>query len=143
MELIDVLHMISEQGRQAAQPSDWVAGTVTAVNPLEITTTNQAAPLRAPVLLLTAAVVEKKITTLAHSHNTVHTHVVTDATIQPAGSCSTELSATACYENGEALPYDGSYITLNRALEVGDKVILLRVEHGQKYIVLSRIYEAK
>lgn len=36
---------------------------------------------------------------------------------------------------------DGYRVTLNRSLSVGDKVILLRVLHGQKFLVLSRIYE--
>lgn len=141
MELIDVLHMVSQQSEQAAQPTDYVAGMVTGVNPLQITTSNQAAPLQESVLLLTAAVVEKKLTSFAHSHDTVHTHVVTDATIQPAGNCSTELGGTTCYENGVALPNDG-YVVLNRALEVGDRVLMLRVNKGQKYIVLSRVYDA-
>ena len=89
---------------------------------------------------MTAAVVEKKVTTFAHSHDTTHNHVVTDATIQPAGQCSTELTGITCYENGQALPNDG-FITLNRGLEVGDKVLMLRVQHGQKYVVLSRVFQ--
>ena len=140
MELLDVLQQISQANNRAMQPTDLVVGTVTSVKPLEITTDNQAAPLRASVLYLTAAVVEKKVTTFAHSHNTTHNHVVTDATIQPAGQCSTELTGITCYENGQALPNDG-FITLNRGLEVGDKVLMLRVQHGQKYVVLSRVFQ--
>lgn len=141
MELIDVLHMVGQQGQQAAQPTDYVAGTVTGVNPLQITTSNQAAPLQESVLLLTAGVIEKKLTSFAHSHNTMHTHPITGATIQQAGNCSTELVGITCYENGAALPNDG-YVTINRGLEVGDKVLMLRVNKGQKYIVLSRVFDA-
>lgn len=140
MELLDVLQQISQANNRAMQPTDLVVGTVTKGKPLEITTDNQAAPLRAAVLYLTAAVVEKKVTTFAHSHNTTHNHTVTDATIQPAGQCSTELTGITCYENGQALPNDG-FITLNRGLEVGDKVLMLRVQHGQKYVVLSRVFQ--
>ena len=32
------------------------------------------------------------------------------------------------------------YLLLNRSLAVGDKVLLLRVQSGQKYIVLSRLF---
>ena len=67
-------------------------------------------------------------------------HTVTDATIMPAGECSTELTGITCYENGQALPNDG-FITLNRGLELGDKVLMLRVQHGQKYVVLSRVFQ--
>ena len=133
MELLDVLQQITQENNRAMQPTDLVVGTVTSVKPLEITTDNQAAPLR-------AAVVEKKVTTFAHSHNTTHNHIVTDATIQPDGECSTELAGITCYENGKALPNDG-FITLNRGLAVGDTVLMLRVQHGQKYVVLSRVFQ--
>ena len=140
MELLEIMQQIMQENSKAMQPTDLVVGTVTSVNPLEITTDNQAAPLLSPVLYLTAAVVEKKVTTFAHSHNTTHNHIVTDATIQSAGQCSTELTGITCYENGQALPNDG-FITLNRGLEVGDKVLMLRVQHGQKYVVLSRVFQ--
>ncbi len=39
------------------------------------------------------------------------------------------------------VPAPGGDIVINRALAAGDKVLLLRVQHGQKYIVLSRIFE--
>lgn len=51
------------------------------------------------------------------------------------------LGNIACYENGQALPVENGYIILNRALAVGDMVLLLRVQNGQKFIVLSRIFE--
>lgn len=51
------------------------------------------------------------------------------------------LGGVACVENGVTLPVENGYIILNRALEVGDKVLLLRVQNGQKFIVLSRIFE--
>ena len=35
----------------------------------------------------------------------------------------------------------GRFYYLNRRLEEGDRVLLLRVQHGQKFIVLSRIFE--
>lgn len=54
---------------------------------------------------------------------------------------SSALGNVACVENGVTLPVENGYIILNRALEVGDKVLLLRVQNGQKFIVLSRIFE--
>lgn len=35
----------------------------------------------------------------------------------------------------------GGYIILNRGLEVGDKVLMLRVMRGQQFIILSRVFE--
>ena len=108
------------------------------------------------------------VTGLGHQHNTgglSHTHTVTDgstgaaldgsyasdqqlsgtydtSTALSGDASSTEaLSAVACVENGVTLPVENGYIILNRGLEVGDKVLLLRVQNGQKFIVLSRIFE--
>ena len=37
------------------------------------------------------------------------------------------------------LPVENGFIILNRGLAVGDKVLLLRVQSGQKFIILSRV----
>lgn len=51
------------------------------------------------------------------------------------------LAEIVCYEDGKPLPVEGGYIILNRGLEKGDKVLLLRVLRGQQFIILSRIFE--
>lgn len=51
------------------------------------------------------------------------------------------LEDIVCYEDGKALPVEDGYIILNRGLAVEDKVLLLRVMRGQRFIVLSRIFE--
>lgn len=51
------------------------------------------------------------------------------------------LGNVACIEHGVTLPVENGYIILNRALEVGDKVLLLRVLSGQRFLVLSRVFE--
>lgn len=140
MDLLEILQQISAQTNSALQPTDLAIGTVTKISPLEITTDVHQAALRREVLLLTEAVVEKKITTLAHSHDTMHNHSVTEGSISPAGECSTELGGVICYENGVPLPNSAGYVTLNRGLALGDKVLLLSVQHGQKYIVLSHLF---
>lgn len=131
MDLKDILYQMMAENREASQPADLRTGTVTAVNPLEITINTAMAPLRAGVLLLTAAVVEKKIPILQHFHNA------------PDGPTDNRLleSEIICYENGQPLPVENGYIVLNRALEVGDRVLLMRVQNGQKFIVLSRAFE--
>ena len=50
-------------------------------------------------------------------------------------------SQIICQEFGQALPVENGYIILNRALAVGDEVILLRVQNGQRFIVLSRVFK--
>ncbi len=59
------------------------------------------------------------------------------------GSANTgsALDNIICYEHGKALPVENGYIILNRALAVGDKVLMLRVQNGQKFVILSRVFE--
>lgn len=129
MELIQALQMVMQKNYQAMQPTDLVIGTVTGISPLEITSNTAMAPLRAPVLYLTENVIEKKIPVLQHMHTT------------PDGNTGTALESVACVENGQALPVEGGYIILNRALQVGDKVLMMKVQKGQKFVVLSRVFE--
>ena len=49
----------------------------------------------------------------------------------------------ACLEDGKKLPVRDGYIILNRGLEAGDKVLLMRVMRGQQFVVLSRIFERR
>lgn len=129
MELIDALHQVVQESFSACGPTDMAMGTVVSTSPLEIRTSNSMAPLRSPVLVLTAAVVEKKIPVLSHTHTA------------PGGETGGALGSVACIENGKPLPVQGGYIILNRGLQAGDRVVLLRVERGQRYIVLSRVFE--
>lgn len=169
MELKDVLQMGVERTMAAAQLSDLKIGTVTSVSPLAISINTSMAPLTSAVLYLTSAVVEKKIPVLKHGHTTSglshshtvselgHSHTVggetTSTTLSGSYATSEALSADAyassealadiaCVENGVALPVEGGYIILNRGLAVGDKVLLLRVQRGEKFVVLSRVMEA-
>lgn len=107
------------------------------------------------------------IDNLAHSHTITglgHTHDVivqgeagelqgtAETALSGSYGTSTALSGSGntdsaqvnyfCYENGQPLPIENGYMIINRALQVGDKVLLLRVQNGQKYIILSRIFEA-
>lgn len=137
MEFKDILQQLTQESMKSAQLTDLQIGTVTSASPLEITVSTSMAPLQAPVLYLTVNVVEKKIPVLQHNH------VIHD-TYTGGGTSEDNLmqSDIICYENGTALPVQNGYIILNRALEVGDIVLMLRVQNGQKFVVLSRVMEA-
>ncbi len=130
MTLAEQLFFMMQQNQKAMQLTDLETGTVTAVSPLEITPDSSMAPLRREVLYLTEPVVEKKLPVLEHFHTT------SDLT-----HSSTALGDVAAVENGSPLPVEGGYIILNRGLAVGDKVLLLRVQHGQRFVVLSRVFD--
>lgn len=118
MELKDVLYQMMDQSRQASQPAELKIGTVTVAAPLAVSINPAMAPIQNSLLYLTSAVVERKLSPLVSG-----------------------LDDVVCTENGTALPADSTGITINRALQVGDRVLLLRVQNGQKYIVLSRVFE--
>lgn len=130
MELADVINTIVARNLGSAQLTDLRVGTVTNVSPLQIRLSVQMAPLEKSVLLLTSEVVEKKIPVLSHSHS------------YSEGTTGSALNGLACYENGKPLPVQEGYIILNPGLKVGDRVLLLKVQRGQKFIVLSRVMEA-
>lgn len=108
MELKDVLQQMIAQTVQAGSPTDISIGTVKRTSPLEISINPQMAPLRAPVLSLTWAVVS-------------HTVKLPTVTIPGAGQI------------------DLGSVEITESLKAGDKVIMLRVQNGQKFIVLSKV----
>ena len=134
MELIEAMQSVMQRTIRDSDLSDLVIGTVTKINPLQVTEKSVSDPIPAQALLLTEPVIEKKISTLKHSHQISDSYT-------GGGTCADALESVKCYENGKALPADAGYIILNRGLAVGDKVLMLRVSGGQRYIVLSRVFE--
>lgn len=154
MELIEVIQQIMQNSMNAAQPCDLEVGTVVSAVPLQISINGQQAPLQAQVLYLTESVVEKKIPVLNHIHHInslSHRHSSSETALTGSYPTLTSLVSQGangdqtqdiiCYEHGKTLPVKDGYILLNRALEEGDKVLLLRVQRGQKFIILSRVFE--
>lgn len=148
MTLAEQLFYMMQQNQSAMQLTDMLVGTVSSVTPLEITISTEMAPLRKEVLLLTENVIEKKLPVLEHTHSITglnHYHVadgsVTTKALSDEYSTSAALAELSVTENGISLPIENGYIILNRGLVTGDRVILLRVQHGQKFVVLSRIFD--
>lgn len=159
MNLAETLYKMMQDSMKAGQLADFVSGTVTSEAPLEITCDATMQVLKAPVLILTEPVIEKKIPVLTHKHyisTLTHAHTCPtgatspgltgqylgeDSLVSEGASTTLQQEDIVCYENGKALPIEDGYIILNRKLEQGDKVIMLRVNAGQRFIVLSRVFE--
>lgn len=170
MELSDVLRGMMEDSIRAYSTTDLAVGTVVSEKPLKVKVREDMDALPEETLWLTAAVIEKKIPVLEHLHTTngfrhghtlpdlSHTHSGEEGDTGPAldESMETETALNQdafdsdnrllkreiiCYEDGKPLPVEDGYIILNRKLEEGDKVLLLRVCRGQQFIILSRIFE--
>lgn len=159
MNLAETLYKMMQDSMKAGQLTDFVSGTVTSEKPLEITCDATMQVLKAPVLILTEPVIEKKIPVLTHKHyisTLTHTHTCPtgatspgltgqylgeDSLVSEGASTTLQQEDIVCYENGKALPIEDGYIILNRKLEEGDRVVMLRVNAGQRFIVLSRVFE--
>lgn len=107
--------------------TDYCVGTVVAVQPLKIKVTDRIiADAEAGQIILTEAVLEKQLD-LTHLHliqgnsdtSNTHTHPIN---LESQNSLITK-------------------ITITEGLKMGDKVHLLRVQNGQRYVVLSKIRE--
>lgn len=110
----------------ANNPFAFVCGTVTSVDPLKIQI-NQKMELTENQLLLTSLVRDTKID-ITFDFNTeeiTHTHIVSNA------SCSNQTHFHNCCKT--------SNMTLHFGLKISEEVMLLRVDSGQKFIVLDRV----
>lgn len=110
MELIEVLQQINQNTMDAYGLSDLAVGTVTRTAPLEITIRESMAPLPQEVLHLTAAVIEKKIPVLVHTHVTNgfrHSHTVSGLVHAHAVAGLSHTHTTEEGATGDAL--GGSY----------------------------------
>lgn len=67
-ELIKSIQRVSENVLSSKGLTDMVTGTVTSINPLEVTILNNQLPIPQEALVLTESVVEKKIVIQGHTH---------------------------------------------------------------------------
>lgn len=120
MTLLDALQKINRDQLLASQLTDMEVGTVTAVDPLEIQLDVHQAALKASVLILTDAVKEKTID------------------VSGAGFFQ-DVNGVLCAVWGQSSGGQSGGAVITAPLAVGDKVLLLAVQHGQRYLVLSRL----
>lgn len=110
--------------------SDVVVGTVETVSPLAIRVSPQIL-LPAGTLILTETVCMKKV-------NLTHTHTGdSGGTTGPALNDGRTVNTAATVNQDN--PPQAPYTIINRELEQGDRVVMLRVLGGQQYVVLSKV----
>lgn len=158
--LLTTIQRIAVKAVEATNPVTFYIGTVTSIDPLKIRIHNTTLEVDQQCLVLSSAVVEKKITINSHDHAIGsalqnHTHPYTDTPAGPATtSPSTDLTGAkvdpitlegSCVEHGEDLPVEQKdnnlVITYNRGLKKDDKVLMLKVSNGQQFVILSRVFE--
>lgn len=120
--LLGTLKKAATDAVNAGNPAAVMFGEVTKTNPLEVLV-DQRFTLPADFLLLPESLVHFEI----HLN---HSHEYTD----DSGSGS------ATKQTKPALP--AKPIVIRRGLEAGDKLLLLRVQGGQQYVILDRVVSA-
>lgn len=166
--LLNTIQQIAVQAVQANNPISFLYGTVKKVNPLAIEVGDNGLVIPEEGLILCEPVIEKKIVIKKHNHTigsslVSHTHSVsgtagefpfsTTSTASSGLNAKTTVDDTVidayCWEfkDDNKLPVepkeptDEIIVTINKALEVGEKVVMLKVCSGQEFIVLSRMYD--
>lgn len=132
VELIKTIKRAAVDAVEASKPVEVCFGKVTSAFPLKILV-EQKMTLGKEQLVLCQNVTEHKVEmTVDHytENETQHTHAIQDTyTGEGSSSPTTHLHA-----------YKGRKVfTVHNGLVVGDEVILLRQQGGQKYIVVDRI----
>ena len=126
---------------KAENLADYTIGTITSVDPLKVRLSNIKEELYGACLYVTESVLEKTIDKVEHKHKYYDSDTGEGASGSSNRETEIELSNIQCYLKGEPLGYSkDNKIIINKGLEVGDKVIMLKVRHGQVYIILSKLY---
>lgn len=118
-DLLNTIKQASMAAMSASNPAAVMFGEVSNTNPLEVVV-DQRFTLPADFLLVPESLIHFEIA-LNHSHE------YTDDSGSGSGTKQT----------GNALPAEP--IVIRRGLESGDKLILLRVQGGQQYVILDRV----
>lgn len=122
MNLVEIIKQITKETVEAGKPAAITYGEVTKINPLEIQI-EQKLTLPAEFFVLTKAVTDHYVDmTVSHT------------TEERAGGSGDASFASHNHD------YSGrKKFLVHNGLKVGEKVILLRVQGGQEYVVLDRI----
>ena len=160
--LLTTIQSIAVNAVKSTNPVEYCFGTVTSINPLKVRLNESTLEVWGDTLMLTSAVVERKLTIKKHTHEigtklATHTHQFTGqgAVGVPTGiGETTKIVDTVLdafvVEHGDTdnpLPAEPDedknkiVVTINRGLQVNDKVIMLRVCGGQKFVILSRVFK--
>lgn len=111
--MLDQIKRAAMEAIEAGSPVAIMFGTVTGVDPLEVSV-DQRLSLDADFLIVPESLTRYEI-------NLQHAHTV------PSGGVT-----------GEALP---SLIVIRPGLQQGDRVLLLRMQGGQRYLILDKVVE--
>ena len=144
--MIQIIKQAAVEAMDASNPTNVLFGTVLSTNPLQIKI-DQKITLTKEFLVLSRNVTDYETTvtvdwqsqnglTTAHSHSfSGNTGNAGDVSHNHSFSGNTE---TANLTHSHGIKGDKK-ITIHTALSTGDEVILLKMQGGQKYVVLDKV----
>ncbi|MGP1598974.1 DUF2577 domain-containing protein [Peptoanaerobacter stomatis] len=152
--MIEVIRNIIDEQMNSYGLSDLAIGTVVSINPLKIKLTDRIT-LNENQILLTEFVLEKSLK-LIHKHGIesvkissyTHSHKIDGATekAQEHTHSLDLITKTDTHSHKADITIKdnlGEKIIIQEGLKNGDKVIMLKTEQGQKYVVLSKVRDKK
>lgn len=113
MALANLIRQASLGAIEAGQPVAVMFATVTKVDPLEVNV-EQRFTLTSDFLIVPESLARYEVD-ISHTHSA------------PGGS------------TGGMQPVEASKIVVRKGLEVGDKVMLLRIQGGRQFVVLDKV----
>lgn len=119
MELIDVIKLAGSNAVNASNPVNVLIGTVTKASPLEVNV-SQGFTLSEDFLIITERVTK-------YEENIEHDHGYEDT--PPSGPPIPKTTSKKL----------GGLLTIRHGLKAGDKVVLLRVQGGQQFVVIDKV----
>ena len=122
-DLVSVIKKAAQEAIEAGKPVKVMFGEVKAINPLQITV-EQKLPLTEEFLILTEAVKD-------------HEHEITLLDWQTENASGG--SGDSAYAAHPHQIVGRKRIVIHNALQVGEKVLLLAMQGGQKFIVVDRV----
>lgn len=124
-ELLNTIKQSATEANDASKPVQVCFGKVTSASPLQILV-DQKMSLDSSFLVLTRNVTDYKTK-------------ITGGNVQNYYYTDESQSGTAPVSPSHVHAVGKISVTIHNALTVGEEVILLRMQGGQKYIVLDRI----
>lgn len=122
-DLIDVMKQAANEAVAASGPVTVVFGTVTGDSPLSVMVDSKL-QLGEKQLVLTRNVTDFENDQTAHNH----------LTEKRGGG-----SGHASYESHDHVYTGRKHWTVHHKLVVGDKVLMLRMQGGQRYVIIDRV----
>lgn len=143
MELLEIVKKAAIDAVKASQPCDVLFGRVTSAEPLQINI-NQKLILTSDFLVLTKAVqdyeVDVEVSHYVEEETFKESHVHTFSGSDSEGNTFEGTTSSGNLKGKHKHQYTGKKkIKIYNGLKVGEEVIVIKAQGGQKYVVLDRL----